>query len=117
MHFKTRTDNGVLVIKPLDKRLDDTNIPEFKEKMAFYISDGKRKFILDLSHVEFMTSPGVGAIVAAHRSLNGKGRLAITGLDKMIKPLFKLLHLQEILDIHHTNSAAFKALAKVKEKK
>ena len=56
MPIDARTENGVLVIKPDDQRLDASNAVAFRESLFAHIDGGVRKMVLDLSGVRFVDS-------------------------------------------------------------
>ena len=54
--------------------------------------------ILDLSHVEYMDSAGMGAIINCYVSCQKNGRkLIVTGVSDRIKALFTLTHVDTLI--------------------
>jgi anti-sigma B factor antagonist len=87
---------GVLVVKPLEKRLDASIAADFKGQMGAFLNEGHELIVLDLSEVDFMDSSGLGAIVSSLKMLGGKGDLAIAGASPKVVSLFKLTRMDRV---------------------
>ncbi|WP_435193962.1 STAS domain-containing protein [Streptomyces sp. NRRL F-5630] len=57
-----------------------------------------RRFVLDLSHVGYLDSGGIGALLAIRRGvLSGGGELAVTEVSPMVERLLRMTGLDEVL--------------------
>jgi anti-anti-sigma factor len=64
------------------------------------INDGVRKLVLDLTHVEFVDSAGLGVIMHAFGELEQLGgRLRISGANEHVQRLFTITHTGTILTL------------------
>jgi len=62
------------------------------------IADGVRKLVLDLTHVEFVDSAGLGVIIHISGEIEQKGgRLRISGANEQVQRLFDITHTGRIL--------------------
>jgi anti-sigma B factor antagonist len=89
----------VLVVKPLEKRMDAFVAPDFRGHMGAFINEGQQLIVLDLSEVDFVDSSGLGAIVASLKMLGGKGDLVIAGASDKVMSLFKLTRMDRVFQI------------------
>jgi anti-sigma B factor antagonist len=82
-------------------RLDVTSVAQFRREVA-EIAASKPKFILvDLKDISFMDSSGLGALVAALKTIRtAGGDLAICSLSEQVKMLFDLTSMGSIFKIY-----------------
>lgn len=70
------------------------------------IDPDTKNVLLDLSHVDFIDSSCLGALVSILKSVNGQGELALCSLNDTIKNLFKLTRMDRIFSIKETRQDA-----------
>jgi anti-sigma B factor antagonist len=64
------------------------------------IADGVRKLVLDLTHVEFVDSAGLGVIMRAFGEIEqAGGQLRIAGAGEQVQRLFNITHTGAILTL------------------
>jgi anti-anti-sigma factor len=83
-------------------RVDHTNSTEFLEVLARHAGekDGSRGMVVDLSGLEFITSAGLRALLMAHRTLaDAGGRLIVTGLNGVVKEVFRISKFDSLLTV------------------
>ena len=100
----------VLVVKPMQQRLDAQEAENSKEYMGKRIQDGHAKIVLDLSRVEFIDSSGLGAIVSSLKMLGGKGSLSLCGIRGTIMTMFKLTRMDRVFPMFVTEEEAIASL-------
>ena len=100
----------VVVVKPLEKRMDATIAADFKTQMGVLINEGQALFVLDLSEVDFVDSSGLGAIVASLKMLGGKGDLVIASAGEKVMKLFKLTRMDRVFQVFPTSDEALAQL-------
>ena len=62
------------------------------------IKDGARKLVIDLTHVEFVDSAGLGVIMHASGEMEHRGgQLRISGAREQVRRLFDITHTGAIL--------------------
>jgi anti-sigma B factor antagonist len=111
MNLEDRKEGEVLIIKPIEKRLDASVAVDFKEKVAELIKSGNELIVLDLSEVNFMDSSGLGAIVSSLKTLGRKGELVISGIQETVMQLFKLTRMDRVFRIFKDEKEAVSALS------
>ena len=79
--------NGNELTFALDGWLDTKAAPELLEELE-HLEDGIDSMVLDFSHLEYISSTGVRAVVTAHKKMNGA--LKVTGASPRIMSIFKM---------------------------
>jgi anti-sigma B factor antagonist len=103
---------SVLVVKPMDKRIDASSAAAFKSKMADWIQGGERRIVLNLSEVEFIDSTGLGAIVSSLKAMGGEGDLVICNPRETVMSLFRLTRMNRVFQILSSGEEAVAILSK-----
>ena len=82
---------------------------EFKREVAPALA-GARKFVLDLSIVEFIDSRACGGILSCLKKLNEVGgELKLCGASPFVRSVFELIRLHRVCDILATREEAVQA--------
>lgn len=86
-------------------RLDEDNLnsvlaPDVKSEFVFLRNEGVRNLIFDMSHVKYVDSSGLSAILTANRLWNGFGSFVLTNISHpAVKKLIEISRLETILTI------------------
>jgi anti-sigma B factor antagonist len=104
MELTTREAGEVLILEPVDKRLDALVAPSFKDQLVSLIDGGRRNVLLDLRNVGFVDSAGLGAIVAAIKHIGRDGELKVCGAQPTVRSMFELTRLHRIISIFASES-------------
>jgi anti-sigma B factor antagonist len=65
---------------------------------------------VDLSHLRFVDSSGLGAMLSCLRQLNATGGdLKLCGMSKAVRAVFELVRMHRIFDIYDTRELAVSA--------
>jgi anti-sigma B factor antagonist len=112
MELDHRREDGVLVVRPGDTRLDAHSAAAFKTQMTEFIAAGHRLLVLNVSEIEFIDSSGLGAIVSIQRQLGDDGRLVICGACATVLSMFKLTRLDKVFDLFTDEREAVAALSR-----
>lgn len=113
MNVETQSIGNVLVITPLDRRLDASVSAKFKDDMQAMIAQGNHHILLDFSQVDFIDSSFLGALVSLLKALHGKGELAICSLNNNIHSMFKLTRMDKIFIIGADQNQALQQMCSV----
>lgn len=89
-------------------RLDAAAAPGLRSATADLANQGRFRVVLDLGGVEFVDSSGLGALIHMHKTLEGRGRLALCNVDPKVAQLFKVTRLQRVFAIGETADDAAK---------
>jgi anti-sigma B factor antagonist len=77
-----------------------TRLSETEAVINSLIREGVRKLILDLTHVEFLDSAGLGVIMHTFGILEqGGGHLRIAGASEQVRRLLQITHTNNILTV------------------
>lgn len=110
MEFDTKTEERLRIVSVKDARIDAAVAIEFKDGIRAQTDDGPDLIVLDLSNVEFIDSSGLGAIVAAMKSLGAERRLALAGLTPSVERVFKLTRMDSVFHVFPTLDGALDEL-------
>jgi anti-sigma B factor antagonist len=74
------------------------------------IEDGKKKIVVDLGHIKWFSSTGLGALMASYTSLkNADGEMKIARPSRKIYSLIYQMELREVFDTFDTVDEAVEA--------
>ena len=89
----------VVIITPLEKRLDASAAADFKQKMLAITSRGEQHILVDLSKVDFIDSSGLGAFISVLKKLGDTGTLGICQAKETVASVFKLTRIDRVLPL------------------
>ncbi len=101
----------ILVLTPMEKSIDASISGDFKGRMLEEINRGTKRMVLDLSHVDFLDSSALGAMVSALKALGGAGSLAICGVREPVVNVFKLTRLDRVFHLYNGRNTACAVLS------
>lgn len=80
------------------------------DKVKDLINEEKTKVVIDLAHVKWMNSSGLGTMMGCLTSLrNAKGDLKLSGVTDKVKSLFMITKLITLFETYDTPEQAAKA--------
>lgn len=91
--------DGVVILTPHARRLDAHVAPALRALVLEHIEGGCR-LCLDLAHVQFIDSSGLGVVVAALKRLGGA--LSVRALSLSVRTTFEITTLDRIVIIEET---------------
>ncbi len=111
MEFSHVVRDNILVIAPQGENLDALTALSFKEGILDFVQKiGLNKIILDFSHLRFIDSSGLGALLFIQRSLHKEGgTVKLVSLNKPIQTMFEIVSMHRILDIFPNVEDAIKS--------
>lgn len=99
MELITKTEEGICIVQVQNQRIDAAAALAFKEAMRPVSDHPGPAVILDLGHVDFIDSSGLGAIVGTMKYLAPKHRLILAGLTPGVEKVFKLTQMNRVFDL------------------
>lgn len=99
-------DHAVIVVKG---EIDAHTAPQLKERLLELVTDGVDRVVLDLRHVDFIESVGLGTLVAVRKRLrpSDKSLCLVIGPDQgVIRRTFEITGLDKVFPIHKDVEAA-----------
>ena len=110
METTTRDVAGCTVIG-VKGRLDAETATCFEDHCSTLINEGRRRVVLDLGELSYVSSAGLRAILAiAKRLKQGGGGLAVASLTPMVSEVFAIAGFDRLLPVAPTIEDAVKAL-------
>ena len=90
-----------IVVEVLSKSLDDSTTHAISGRLLRLAEQpDEREMHLDIAEVEFISSTGLGLLIALHKKLRGAGRrLTVLGVSANLYEVFEVTHLHKLLDV------------------
>lgn len=99
MQMKSREIGNVLIVTVLDSRIDAAVAVRFKNRMMELTTTPSERVVLDLSHVEFLDSSGLGAVVGSMKQLGRARKLDLAGLTPTVEKVFRITRMDRVFRI------------------
>ncbi len=100
MELTSKKEPKLLIVTVQDTRIDAASALRFKDEMRRVAEGGKDPVLLDLHHVEFIDSSGLGAIVATMKLLAPARQLVLAGFTPTVEKVFKLTRMDTVFRVH-----------------
>ena len=93
--------NGCNVLFIQEERIDAHNSGELKEAILHLIEQGEINIIVQLEHVRFIDSSGLGALLSGYKNAEAKsGKLALASMQQQVLSMFELTRLNRVFEIY-----------------
>jgi len=106
MTLTAKKQGNTLIIQVENDRIDASGALGFKDEFVSLVSDDSDRVILNLENVEFIDSSGLGAVVAAMKTLKKSQKMDLAALHPIVRQVFKLTKLDTVFDIFENADAA-----------
>ena len=84
-----------------------------REKLENLISNGKKKIVLNMNHIEYVDSSGLGTLVSAHLSAKNHGAsLKLSNLGRKFLEVLELTRLATVFEVCNTEASAIASFSK-----
>lgn len=110
MELTSSTEHGIQIVTVQGQRIDAAVALAFKDRVRDITDGGRDTVLLDLNHVVFIDSSGLGAIVAAMKILSPDRRLVLAGLTPAVDKVFRLTRMDSVFGVFATVEAALSEL-------
>jgi anti-sigma B factor antagonist len=88
------TERGIHTIVAITGRIDSSNSAEFNTLLMEMVQQGKKKIVLEMGQMDYMSSAGIRVIVAVMKELRDvNGSLKLANLSKNVESVFRLIGL------------------------
>jgi anti-anti-sigma factor len=109
MDIGERLESGVSVLCPVG-RIDNDTSPAFHARVNACLEAG-RATLVDFAGVEFISSAGLAALMAAAKLAKAKsGRIAVASLRPVVQEIFTISRFARIVPSYDTVAAGIAAL-------
>jgi len=99
MELTSEKEPKMLIVTVQEARIDAASALQFKDEIRRVTEGGVDPVLLDLHHVEFIDSSGLGAIVAAMKHLAPERQLVLAGFTPTVEKVFKLTRMDTVFSI------------------
>jgi len=97
-HERLADPDGVCLVRA-SGFVDTTTAPDLERELRTCAQEGSPVVILDLTHVDYVSSAGWSILVATIRYLRERGGdLRLVGMRRDVEDVFQLLHFSSILE-------------------
>jgi anti-sigma B factor antagonist len=97
MHFSTSTTDGVATLRIVGE-LDAVTAPDLRPSVEALLAKRPARVVVDVSELRLIDSCGVGGLVLLYKKVKEYGGVVtIHGLSNQPAAIFKLLHLDRVL--------------------
>jgi len=112
MNLNPKTVGDVLILQPSEK-ITMANCEQLRDQFLEYVKKGRRKLALDLSHVDYMDSAGLAALVEIVKiGLSDHLRLRFFAIQSQVRSLMEVAHLHDVFPLAESEAEALEALQK-----
>ena len=103
MKLRSYTKDGVTILELAGKLMGGADSEVFKNAIKESIANDVNNIIVDLSHVDWINSTGLGILMAGYTTVQkAQGRFKIAGSTDRIKSLFMITKLLTIFEDYNT---------------
>ncbi|MDJ1184934.1 STAS domain-containing protein [Roseofilum casamattae] len=93
--------------------LDSTKAARFREEVHSLVKSGANIILVDLKEVTFIDSSGLGALVAALKTVRSDGgQLAVCSINEQVRMLFELTSMDRVFEVFTSREDFEKAYEK-----
>jgi anti-anti-sigma factor len=86
-----QSERSGFAVFALAGRLDTKTAPDFEKKLLELLKGGARRFVVDFSPTEYVSSAGLRVLVMLAKKLaGGEGRLVLCGMNDSIREVFEI---------------------------
>ena len=109
LRFEQKDATKGYTILSLIGDLDMWTLPSAREQVNNLVEEGKVKLVLDLEKTDYIDSSGLGFFVATYKKMrDNKGDFLLINLNDYISGVFKLIELQNIINVYDSLEEASK---------
>jgi len=100
MQINTQHKGGITVINLIGKFDGGKDCEKFQKKITDLIESGDRKFIFSFSLIQWITSCGLGTLLAIHEEITGHGgRVILCNLENRPLSVIYTTRLHEVFEV------------------
>ena len=110
MKLTDREENGVIILEPTGKIMGGPDASLLHDKLYEFIEQDKKRFVVDLSEVEWMNSTGLGILISGYTTLrNNNGKLKLANVTEKIKSLLVITKLDPVFESYDSIADAIQS--------
>jgi anti-sigma B factor antagonist len=106
MEIQRETSNGIPVLA-VHGRLDSNTSDRFEQELYALMDGGGSRFVIDLEHLDYISSAGLRVILKAFKDLKKRqGGIVLCSLQDYVREVFEIAGFDTYLDIAPTRDKA-----------
>jgi anti-sigma B factor antagonist len=106
------TKSGAISVVAPQSDLDMAAADQMKRTLTDLVDKGSRKLLIDLDHVGYVDSSGLGALVASMKHARAAGGdMRLCGLQDDVRAIFEMTRLVKAITVHASRAEALGAWA------
>ena len=110
MGVEVKEHNDIVVIDIKGNLMGGPETAAVHDKVKELVDQNKKKVVINLAHVKWMNSSGLGILMGCLTSMrNAGGDLKLCGVTEKVQSLFMITKLVTIFDTHSDSKEAVKA--------
>lgn len=99
--FQSEIIDGDILVIVLRGDLDSASAPEFDRQIKAHLDAGRSKIIIDCRNMGYLSSLGIGSLVALQTRLRRRGgEVKLAAIFGPVMDVIRLVRLDQMLDIH-----------------
>jgi len=113
LEINPRTIDQILILDCAGRMVSGEDLRSAKEAVKQLVST-TNAVVVNLEAVSYIDSEGLGVLVGIHSSVRNRGgRVRLAGANPVIKDLFQLAKLLDVIELHESVDQAVKAFRKI----
>ena len=110
MKMKRIPADAVMVLELSGKIMGGPSHEEFKAEIKGILDEGCTKVVLDLKHVPWINSTGLGILISGYHSVKAaEGTMKVCSVKERVLSIFYISQLEKIFDVYETREAAMES--------
>lgn len=107
MKISTSSAENEVVLIEIEGDVDAYSARALDKALSNLLAEGHRRLVLDASQMDFISSPGLRAILFAHREVcEHGGQVRVCGLTGQVRRIFEMVGFDECLQLSETRREA-----------
>jgi anti-sigma B factor antagonist len=107
---RTSPEHPEASIVDVEGEVDVLTSPRLKSALAALVDGGSSLVVVNLAHVKYMDSTGLGVLVSAMKRIReNKGTIVLSGLNSHLSKIFEITGLRKVFEVYPTEDDALNA--------
>ncbi|MEM7106307.1 MAG: STAS domain-containing protein [Bacteroidota bacterium] len=107
MNLKVKKEQGIAIVQPEGKLTLSDGAKEISDQVKRFLDDGTKRFMINLSKVDYIDSSGIGELLALRNAvLETKGKIAILNPSPKVDEILKMTKLDTVLELFYNEFEA-----------
>jgi len=110
MEIQKRKEDKAMVVT-VSGRMDAVTASDFESALGDLMAQGNKRFVIDFTDLDYISSAGLRSILAAAKKLKGMdGKLSLACLQEVVREVFDISGFSAIIPIYDSVETALEAM-------